>query len=354
MHASEQTNAVAFQCPNCGAPLTFSPEKEKFACDFCLSDFTEADLASTDAAEKAKQTQADAEEFCAHMNTYACPSCGGEIMADEHTVADFCAYCHSPVVLQGKLVGQMQPSKMVPFKIDEKGAKETFLKFAKRKWFAPKDFSTPTQIENMKGIYYPFWITDADTDAQLSARATRVRSWRSGNRIYTETSHFAVERSGEIHFEDITTSALKEADKKMLEGILPFASEDLRQFSPEYLSGFLAKKRNVERADLRDEVRNRMEQYATEMLRNTIQGYSTVDVTDLHLHIQKSHWEYALLPLWLLVYRGKRKDYTFALNGATGKIYGNVPVSFGRLAVFGGALLVLVSLIVYFFGGIAG
>ena len=101
-------------------------------------------------------------------------------------------------------------------------------------------------------------------------------------------------------------------------------------------------------------MRDRIEQYATEMLRNTIHGYSTVDVTDLHLHIQKSHWEYALLPLWLLVYRGKRKDYTFALNGATGKIYGNVPVSFGRLAVFGGALLVLVSLIVYFFGGIAG
>lgn len=354
MHEVDQKNAVAFQCPNCSAPLSFSPEQGKFACEFCLSAFTEEELSHTDAAEKARQAEADAEDFCAHMNAYLCPSCGGEIMADEHTAADFCAYCHSPVVLQGKLSGQMKPNKVVPFKIDEKGAKQTFLKWAKKKWFAPRDFSSDSQIGNMQGIYYPFWVTDADTHAHLDARATRVRSWRSGNKIYTETSYFAVERSGDIHFEDITSSALREADKKMLEGILPFSSEDLREFAPEYLSGFVAKKRNIERADLKDEVRGRMENYAADMLRSTVVGYNTVTVNALNLHIEKSHWEYALLPLWLLVYKGKKKDYTFALNGATGKIYGSVPVSLGRLAILFGAVAALVFLAAFFLGGWVG
>ena len=200
----------------------------------------------------------------------------------------------------------------------------------------------------MQGIYYPFWITDADSHGHLSARATKVRSWRSGNRVYTETSHYAVERGGELHFEDITTSALKEADKKMLEGILPFATEDLRDFSSEFLSGFVAKKRNIERKELSDEIRSRMEQYAT------IMGYNTVSVNSIALNIRKSHWEYALLPLWILVYRGKKKDYTFALNGATGKIYGSVPVSFGRLGILFGAVALCLTLLLFFFGGWIG
>ena len=351
MYETEQKSAVAFQCPNCSAGLEYAPDKGKFACDFCLSEFTEEELAKTDAAEKARQTEADAEDFCAHMNTYFCPSCGGEIMADEHTAADFCAYCHSPVVLQGRVSGQMKPNKMVPFKIDEKSAKDTFLRWAKKRWFAPASFSAPEQIGNMQGIYYPFWVTDADTDAYLTARATKVRKWRSGNRVYTETSHFAVEREGNIHFEDITMSALKEADKDMLEGILPFASEDLRTFAPEYLSGFVAKKRNIERKELKDEVRSRMESYSTELLRQTIHGYATVSVKSLNLHIQKSHWEYALLPLWLLVYKGEKKDYTFALNGATGKIYGRTPISWKKLLGFAGALFAVVTYLVFALGG---
>ena len=344
-------DALAYHCPNCNAGLTFSPEKGKFVCEFCLSEFTREDLDKTDAADKAKKAEEDAEDYCAHMNVYRCPSCGAEIVADENTVADSCCYCHNPVILQGRMAGQMRPDRIVPFRIGRDGAKNAFLKWAKKRIFAPRDFSSAEQVDRMQGIYYPFWVTDADTDSTMTAHATRTRTWRQGDRIYTETSHFRVEREGEIHFEDLTTAALSDADKQMLEGILPYPSAELIPFEPSYLTGFVAKKRDIERKQLTGEVRDRMKKYASELLRNTVHGYATVVVENCDVRIFQSHWDYSLLPIWLLIYRGRKKDYTFALNGNTGKIYGKVPICWWKLLLFGLGVAALAFGLLWLIGG---
>lgn len=66
-----------------------------------------------------------------------------------------------------------------------------------------------------------------------------MRTWTTGDKQYTETSHYALFRAGDIHFEDVTTAAYSAENKQMLEGILPFPSDALRDFSMPYLSGFL-------------------------------------------------------------------------------------------------------------------
>ena len=188
-------------------------------------------------------------------------------------------------------------------------------------------------------------MTDADTDARVAGSATKVRTWSDSRYRYTETSHFGISRAGNIHFEDITTSAFSQADKQMLEGILPYPSDALEPFSMPYLSGFLAKKRDIERQSLTDEVRSRMYLYAEQLLRATVQGYTTVNLRECGLNIRKSHWEYTLMPIWLLIYKGKKRDYTYAMNGCTGKIYGELPVSrYKLLALFGGVFAALFAL----------
>ena len=315
-------STVAFRCPNCDAGLAFNAEKQKFCCEFCLSEFDLAELEGSDAQKKAEEAAKQGEEYCESMREYYCPNCGAEISADEHTAADFCCYCHNPVVLRGKLSGQMRPDKVVPFRFDREEAEQRFLSFAKKKWFVPRGFFRKSQADKIRGIYYPFWVTDADTDARVAGSATKVRTWSDSRYRYTETSHFGISRAGNIHFEDITTSAFSQADKQMLEGILPYPSDALEPFSMPYLSGFLAKKRDIERQSLTDEVRSRMYLYAEQLLRATVQGYTTVNLRECGLNIRKSHWEYTLMPIWLLIYKGKKRDYTYAMNGCTGKIYG--------------------------------
>lgn len=343
---------VIYACPNCGAGLSFDAEQQKFACEFCLSAFTEEELSALDAAKKAEESRRADEEYCEGMNTYVCRSCGAELTADEHTVADFCCYCHNPVVLSGKLSGQMRPDKIVPFQYDKQEAEKKFLAYTKKKWFLPRAFFAPDQAKKITGVYYPFWVTDADTDAHLRATATRVRTWRVGDTQYTETSRFRIVRDGELHFEDLVSSATTEAEKEMLEGILPFPSDALMDFSMPYLAGFLAKKRNIERKDLTAEVRGRMEQYARTLLQGTVHGYTGVTVQSTDVNVKKSHWEYTLMPIWLLTYHKNGKVYTYAMNGHTGKVYGKLPVSLPKLAILFGSVFTGLSALLIVLGGL--
>lgn len=344
----EQTT-VTYQCPNCGAGLIFDAEKGKFACEFCLSDFTGDELDAAGSAEKAKQKMEQDEAFREQMRTYHCPSCGAEVMADGETVADFCYFCHNPVVLSDKLSGVFCPDRVIPFKFGKKQAIERFLKYARSHRFVPRDYFCAEQVEKITGVYYPFWVTDADSSAKLCAQGTRLRTWIVGNIKYTETTRLEFEREGEIHFEDIVTSALSTEDKEMLEGVLPYPSEALEAFSAPYLTGFVAKKRDVERNTLGEEVREKMHDYADRLLRGTIDGQ--VGRTRPRLEIHQSHWEYALMPVWVLTYRDKQGQlYKYAMNGYTGKVYGELPISKVKLGVLFAAVAAAVTAVLWTVG----
>lgn len=366
---NNEEKVKVFQCPNCDAGLTFNPKKQKFCCEYCFSEFDEEDLTPPEEdaeEEKAAGTfwgdreapendraGAEDEAFSAQMRAYICPNCGAEIVADESTAADFCYYCHNPVVLSGKLSGAMKPHRIIPFKYDRDAAKETFLGWASKKKFAPDDFSSPKQIENMQGVYFPFWVTDADTESEVTAHATRVRVWTRGGYRYTQTSHFRVWRRGNLHFEDIVTLALSDADKKMLESVLPYPSDVHQDFSMPYLSGFVAKKRDLERTDVSDEVGRRMNGYAKDLLGKTIRGYSSVDIKNVHVDVQRDDWSYTLMPIWILTYRDKKsRVYTYAMNGFTGKLYGEVPLAMNKLLGFAAGLLAGLTAILTVIGGL--
>ena len=342
---------LTYQCPNCGAELFFDADKQAFSCEFCFSSFSKEEIDTSGAEERAKATAEENDDFCSHMNEYHCPSCGADVVADESTAADVCAYCHNPILLVGRLSGQKKPHKVIPFQYGKEEAEQKFLTFARKKWFVPRDFFSKGTAEKIQGIYYPFWVTDADTDSTLDGIGERRRVYRIGDTEYTEISKFAVHRGGDIHFEDIVSSALSEADKTMLEGVLPYPSSALVEFSMPYLSGYVAKKRDIERETLAPEVRKRMEGYAETLLRGTAVGYHTFMVTKKQVEVKHSHWDYSLLPIWMLTYHKNGKHYTFAMNGHTGKIYGELPISYARLAILFGSLTVSLTALFSLIGG---
>lgn len=345
------STTVTYKCPNCGAGLLFDAEKQRFACEFCLSDFSEDELDGTEAAKKTAEEHEADESFSEQINEYYCQNCGAQIVADKSTVADFCYFCHNPIVISSRVSGVHKPTKIVPFRFDKEAAKETFLRYAKKKRFVPRDYFSPEQTDKISGIYYPFWVVDSDTNAHYNAVGKQVRSWRSGDYRVTETSKFDVRRGGNIHFEDVTVSAISTEDKEMLEGILPFPLNEHIDFSIPYLQGYTAKKRDIESENISAEVRNRMIGYSEQLFRNTVHGYNGgVDNAFVDLAVRSSHWEYTLMPLWVLHYKRKGKDYTYAMNGATGKIYGELPVSFPKLSLISALIAAAVGALSFLIG----
>lgn len=336
--------ALTYKCPNCGGDLTFDPVNQNFACKFCGSNFEESALAQkepeTSEKDIVKENQnidpTDEEHKYGDAALFICPSCGAEIVTDNTTAATQCYYCHNPVVLTGRLDGKFLPNRLVPFKIDKKTAVDKFVGWTKKKFFLPKDFFSKNQIEKLTGVYFPYWIIDCDTKSDLTADGKVIRSWTSGNTRYTETKEYRLEREGDIHLEDIIKTALKKANKRLVESVQPFDEQELKPFSMSYLSGFQAEKRDIEQDELENEVHTDIQNFSEKLLLETTGGYSGVTVRNSFAQIENISWEYGLLPVWTMTYKYKGQQYFYAMNGQTGKTCGKLPVDMKKLLTVAG------------------
>ena len=52
-------------------------------------------------------------------------------------------------------------------------------------------------------MYVPFWLFDADADAQVRYRATKVQNWSNSSYNYEEKRYYLVRRGGSVGFEDV-------------------------------------------------------------------------------------------------------------------------------------------------------
>ena len=235
---------ISLRCLSCGSSLVYNPETQRFDCDTCHSQFTEEQL-SKNAISFAQE-----ETFDEELKDYNCPSCGAEILADETTTTEFCVYCGSPVVLKGRVTGQIKPSLIIPFSIDKEKAKNILVDYLNKYSYTPNSFYKESNLEKITGIYYPFWEADINTDSSLTANGVKIKTWVIGDKRYTETSHYKIRRAGNIHFEDISVNALKSADKKLVESVLPYPVKEHIPFKMAYLSGFYSKKNDLNYEDV--------------------------------------------------------------------------------------------------------
>lgn len=321
---------IIYRCPNCGGELTFDPETQKYRCGYCLSEFLPEEAEkSREKTEPESENTAETEEEAAF---YVCPSCGAELITEPTTAASFCYYCHNPVVFSGRVSGKFLPEKLLPFAVDRKTAVERFLEQGKRKWFVPRDFYSRAQIEKITGIYYPYWIYGGSFQVDYRARGSKIRVWQTVDAEYTETSIYEVKRGGRIGLEGMAHNALKKADRDLIESVQPYRLDDMKPFSMGYLSGFFAEKRDMEKTDFQDETRAQTEQMLQNAIRSEAGEYSSLTGENFHVQVQEETWEYVMLPVWTVTYRGKdQKIYYYAMNGQSGKVSGEFPVARGKL-----------------------
>lgn len=331
---------VNYNCPSCAAPLTFNPERQRFCCDYCLSEFSPEKIQQLYA--KREEGGADArQEFKEEQHegyVFHCDSCGAEVVTTSSTAATTCFYCHNPVVMKGRLSGDFRPDRIIPFRLSKEQAVSVFMENTKKKKFLPKDFLSNNHIEKMTGVYFPYWYIDTQQDSHMVATGKKYRHWTSGNRRYTETSYFNLYRSGDVYVRNVFERALSSTDREMLQCVHPFDLSQAQKFSMSYLSGFQAEKRDIEKRNIQQMVDSRVDEYCKQVLKGTCKGYSDVQIKSYNDRTDIESWSYTLLPVWIMTYKYKGKIYPYAINGQTGKIYGSLPAATGRLVALAGII----------------
>ena len=328
-----------FKCPCCDGAIEFDSGSQKMKCPYCDTEFEVETLVSYN--EELNQQKSDelhwdspagqywTEDEQTGLRSYVCQSCAGEIIADATTGATDCPFCGNPVVMQQQFAGILKPDLVIPFKLDKKAAKEALKKHYGGKRLLPKVFKDENHIEEVKGVYVPVWLFEADADAHIRYKATRVRHWSDSNYNYTETQHYSVIRGGKLGFDWVPVDGSSKMEDALMESIEPFHISDAVDFQSAYLAGYLADKYDVTAQQSEERANGRVRNTTEKAFASTVVGYSTVVPVSTNIQLKNSKAKYALFPVWLLNTNWNGKKYTFAMNGQTGKMAGDLPMDKG-------------------------
>ena len=313
-------NALDHKCPNCDAVLKFNPHGQNWKCGYCRSEF---DLKQIEEHEKKANkvlSKKSVKEY--DMDIYTCPNCGASIIADPNVSATSCVYCKNTTILKDKLQDEFSPDYVIPFRFTKEDAIEAFKKIGRKRPFMPREFN----INEMSGIYIPFWLYDYTTSGTVNFIGRRVTSWTSGDYHYTKTDTYSVTRDGSVDFNYVPVDGSKRFDNSIMNSIEPFDYKDMIDFNYSYLSGFLAEKYDVTKEEASTDAVNRVSSSFENVLRNDVTGYTSVSVSSKNYTNKSNKISYVLLPVWMLNIKYKEKIYTFAMNGQTGKLIGDIPI----------------------------
>lgn len=327
---------LEYKCPCCGGKVEFSSKIQKMKCPYCETVFDiealqqEQELESqTRSPEELKWEAPDQqwdEEEAGNFRLYTCESCGGEIMADETTAATHCPYCGSPVIMTGQLSGGLKPDYVIPFKLDKKAAMDALRAHMTGKRLLPKLFREESHLEEIKGVYVPFWLFDAETDAEGHYSAIRSKSWSDSSYIYTETSYFSASRNGRMCFTGIPVDGASKIPNELMESVEPFDFSEAKPFRMEYLSGFLADRYDVSSEESESRANQRIRESVDAAMRDSVTGYDRVQTNQLNIKLRNASAKYALFPVWLMTTSYQGQNYLYAMNGQNGKIAGDMPI----------------------------
>jgi Zn finger protein HypA/HybF involved in hydrogenase expression len=174
-----------FECKNCGAYLEFDPSTQALKCDFCDS---------KEVIEVEHKAILEHDFFSAptslgwdrQVTTIKCDSCGATTTWQKKVAGD-CAFCGSPHVKQQPTDENIiRPETLVTFKVDDKKAKSLFHDWISKGFFRPSALKKMGQLENLSGVYVPFWTYDTATHSNWTAD--------SGYYYYETESYTAYEK----------------------------------------------------------------------------------------------------------------------------------------------------------------
>ena len=333
-------------CPNCAGTMQFDPTIGKMKCIFCDSVFSQEEaeqfFAQQNEEEEIKESGADWGEDADGMRAYSCSTCGAEILCDQNTAATRCPYCDNTTVIEAQLSGAVKPDVVIPFAFTKEQAMEKYKGYYEKRKLIPKDFLSGSRVEEIQGVYVPFWLYDGSVsiDAEFEAADVTNNDTEIIRKIYK------ADRRGNIAFENVPADASKRMPDDIMDSVEPFDFGQLKPFSMTYMPGFLAERFDVEGDDDLERAEKRVTNSAQQKTRATVR-HDEVTETRGDYKVNYTKKKYALLPIWYLTTSWNGKQWNFAMNGQTGNFTGDLPVDGTKLGILTGGSALAAAVLLF-------
>ena len=299
---------MAVVCSNCAGKLIFNPATQRLECATCGSSFRPEDV---------EDKNADLQSKYYDTRVYVCSHCGAEVITSDTESSTFCVYCGNPAIVFNRIAKEYRPDGLVPFQVTkEEAVRYIKLRFL-RNPIIPKEIKSKCVPENLRGIYIPYWIVNADyTEADyIKGEVKRGKS--------TETRYYS--RAGEVQFKNIPIDGSNILNDDISRKLEPFYLEDAKDFDEDYLNGFYSNTSDLNYFDLRASTAYRCHKLFEDEVVKTVKARN-IKIMDSIYHVDvQDDPIYMMMPVWFFTFKYDNKPYTVLVNGQTGKVVGTMP-----------------------------
>ncbi|HEY3381874.1 MAG TPA: hypothetical protein VGK32_08905 [Vicinamibacterales bacterium] len=347
-------------CPACGAQAEWNAAKQRLVCPFCGTespykiDQNTGAIQELDLVSALRAMPEDERGWQLERRTVQCQSCKAVMVYDPARVGQNCEFCGSPALVDyQEIKSPIRPQSLLPFKVSQTQVRDSMRQWYGSRWFAPGALKGSALVDQIKGLYIPYWTFDAqarcpwtaeagyyyyvteeyrDSDGRTQTRQVQRVRWESAS---GEISHV---------FDDELVPGSRGVDSSLLRGVEPFPTTELVAYDTAYLSGYVVEHYQVVLLDAANASREQMRAELMQLCSREVPGD-----TQRNLQIEPEYsgltFKHILVPIWLLTYTYGRKAYQVVANGYTGAIAGRYPKS-GWKIVAAVALAVIVALII--------
>ncbi len=329
---------VDFPCGNCGAKLTWDPATDALSCDYCGQQVAVPRGEGTILERPLAEAGAAARGLGLELRVVRCENCGARVSLEGQGTAEVCVYCGSASVLaQSANRNAIRPESLLPLDVSREEVREHFRKWIRGLWFRPTALRRTERFEAV-GIYVPFWTFDCNVHSDWSADAghyyyvTRVVMVKGRPRTVQERRVRWVPAWGsrDDAFDDLLVNASKGVPEKLLAELGGFQTQGLVPYRPDYLAGWRAEEYEIDLDQAWQIGLARVEETQRERCAGDVPGDTQRNLR-VQNRISDVTWKHVLLPIWSLQYRFGGKLYTVLVNGQSGRVGGQAPLSWAKI-----------------------
>jgi hypothetical protein len=348
-------------CAACGAQAQWNPARGLLVCSFCGTEapFTvdpeTGALVEHDLIKALRDLPSEDRGWLAEKRTVQCQSCKAVSVFDVSRTGQNCDFCGSPSLLDyQEIKAPIRPQGVLPFKIDQGKVREQMRGWFRGRWLAPSNLGDRALIDRVHGVYVPYWTFDAHAVCPWSAEAGHyyytTESYRDnkGRAATRQVRHVRWEpASGEIRhfFDDDPVPGTHGLRHDLLKKIEPFAITEVQGYDTAYLSGFVVEHYQIVLVDAAARSQEQMTAQLRQMASARVPG-DTQRNLQIHPEFSGRTFKHVLVPVWVLSFNYRATLYQVLVNGYSGQIAGDYPLSWWKVFFLSVVILIVVLIVV--------
>lgn len=348
-------------CAACGAQAEWNPSRGMLVCSFCGTsapftvDAATGALVEHDLVRALREIPAEDRGWLAEKRTVQCQSCKAVSVFDVSRTGQNCDFCGSPSLLDyTEIKAPIRPQGVLPFTVDQGKVREQMRLWFRGRWLAPSNLGARALVDRVHGVYVPYWTFDAHAVCPWEAEAGHyyytTESYRDnkGNSRTRQVRHVRWEpAAGEVRhfFDDEPVPGTQGLRHDLLKKIEPFATAEVQGYDTAFLSGFVVEHYQVVLVDAAARSQDQMTAQLRGMASAEVPG-DTQRNLQIHPQFSERTFRHILVPVWVLSFTYRTKIYQVLVNGYSGKIAGDYPLSPWKILLLTVVVLIVAIIVI--------